>query len=78
MTLRIKGIECHDINDAMDRIDLDDPAERRRVISIGNKLLVVQPAEADRIAALGLEFAYLFDHVMPDGTHQILSVPVND
>jgi hypothetical protein len=78
MRIKIKGIECNDENDAMERIDADNPADRRRVISIGNKLLVLEPAEADRIAAMGIEFAYLFDHEMPDGTHRLITVPVND
>ncbi|MCK6458173.1 MAG: hypothetical protein L6Q92_16795 [Phycisphaerae bacterium] len=38
---------------------------------------VVSQDDADRLAAAGVEFAYLHDHEMPDGTHRIVTVPVN-
>ncbi len=34
--------------------------------------------EAERLETAGVEFAYLFDHEMPDGTFRIITVPVND
>lgn len=37
----------------------------------------IQWTEADRLAAAGIEFAYLCDHEMPDGKHYIATVPVN-
>ena len=48
------------------------------VIAVAGKYLVVEPAEAHRLAALGVSFAYLIDHQMPDGSYRLLSVPVND
>lgn len=38
---------------------------------------VVDQKDADRLAAAGVEFAYLCDHEMPDGSHRIMTVPVN-
>ena len=38
---------------------------------------VAEQVEIDRLAAAGVEFAYLCDHEMPDGTHRIMTVPVN-
>lgn len=38
---------------------------------------VVSQADADRLAAAGVEFAYLVDHEMPDGERRIMTVPVN-
>jgi hypothetical protein len=38
---------------------------------------VVEQKDVDRLAAGGVEFAYLHDHEMPDGSHRIVTVPVN-
>jgi len=39
--------------------------------------MVVPQSDCDRLAASGVEFAYLFDHEMPDGSYRIVTVPVN-
>jgi hypothetical protein len=39
---------------------------------------VVDQEDADRLEATGVEFAYLCDHQMPDGTHRIVTIPVGD
>jgi len=39
--------------------------------------LVVSQDDAHRLHAAGVEFAYLVDHDLPDGTSRILSIPVN-
>jgi hypothetical protein len=41
-------------------------------IMVGDKYLTLKRAEVDRIAAAGIEFAYLFDY-----HGQIMAVPVN-
>jgi hypothetical protein len=46
-------------------------------VRVEGKNLVVARDEADRLAAAGVEFAYLCDHEMPDGEHRIVTVPVN-
>ena len=38
---------------------------------------VVSQADVHRLEAAGVEFAFLCDHEMPDGTFRIISVPVN-
>jgi hypothetical protein len=49
----------------------------KRAITVDGKNLVVTEAEAERLAAAGISFAYLCDHRMPDGTRRIMTVPVN-
>lgn len=46
-------------------------------ITVAGRYLVAEQAELDRLAAAGVEFAYLCDHQRPDGTQRILTVPVN-
>ena len=48
-----------------------------KAVLLDGKNLVMAQSEADRLAAAGVEFAYLCDHEMPDGTHRIMTVPVN-
>lgn len=51
---------------------------RGEAILLDGKHLVADRADIDRLEAAGVEFAYLFDHEMPDGEHRIITVPVND
>ena len=44
---------------------------------IAGRCFVVDQSEADRLAAAGVEFAYLCDHELPDGTSRIVTIPVN-
>ncbi len=46
-----------------------------RAISVGDKYLTLSQAEADRLAAMGVEFAYLVRH-RPTG--RIMTIPVNE
>jgi hypothetical protein len=46
-------------------------------IKLRRERLVVSQDNADRLAAAGVEFAYLCDHEMPDGTNRIVTIPVN-
>lgn len=75
MTIAIKGIECQNAREALRRIAA---GERGVAISVGGKVLVVEQAQAQRIEAMRVGFAYLVDHEMPDGTSRILTIPVND
>jgi hypothetical protein len=75
MTIEIKGIECENADEAIQHVNA---AGRGVAINIGRKVLVVDQAEADRIAERRIEFAYLVDHEMPDGSWRIMTVPVND
>ena len=44
-----------------------------RAILIGGKYLTAKKAEVEKVAATGIEFAYLVDH-----HGKIMTVPVND
>jgi hypothetical protein len=46
-------------------------------ICVDGRNLVVEQAEADRLAAAGVEFAYLCDYELPDGSRRVVTVPVN-
>ena len=46
-------------------------------IRLNDEPLVVLQEDADRLNAAGVEFAYLCDHKMPDGSYRIVTVPVN-
>lgn len=49
-----------------------------RAIAWTGRHLVAARAEVEKLEVAGEEFAFLFDHEIPDGTHRIMTVPVND
>ena len=51
---------------------------RGAAIYYAGRNLVVDETDADRLTAAGVEFAYLTDRPMRDGTFRIMTVPVND
>lgn len=75
MTITIRAIEFDTAHEA---IQHTDASGRGEAIHVDGRYLVVDEAEADRLAAARVEFAYLHDHEMPDGAHRIMTVPVND
>ncbi len=70
MTITIQATEHPSAHEAVQHLDVsgDDHA-----ILVGNKYLTVKTAEAERIAAAGVEFAYLVDH-----HGKIMTIPVNE
>lgn len=74
-TMTIRAIEYDNASEAIQHMDAAGWGE---AITIGGKYLVVEQAEANRLATAGVEFAYLHDHEMPDGSHRLITVPVND
>jgi len=46
-------------------------------ILLDGEYFVVTEDEAIRIAATGIEFAYLVQQEMPDGEYRIMTIPVN-
>lgn len=76
MTITFEAIEFDTADEAIQHYYASGYGDA--VISLGRKYYVTTRAEADRIAAAGIEFAYVFDHDMPDGTKRIMTVPVND
>lgn len=68
------AIECESASEALQWADASGQGE---AVEIGGKPMLVSQADLDRLAAAGVEFAYLCDHTMPDGSHRIFTVPVN-
>ena len=73
-TIEIKGIEFDSAGEA---IQHENASGRGVAVTVGGKYLVVEQAEADRIAAAGVSFAYLTLHEGPDGTDRVMTVPIN-
>lgn len=73
MTIEFRAIEFETADEAIQWTDADG----RGVAILLDGPKVVEQEDVDRIAAAGVEFAYLHDHEMPDGTHRIVTVPVN-
>jgi hypothetical protein len=74
MTIEFQATEFETAHEAIPWTEADG---RGVAVLLDGKNLVVDGAEADRLAAAGIEFAYLCDHEMPDGAHRIVTVPVN-
>jgi hypothetical protein len=72
--MTIKAIECEHDADAIQYADASGFGEP---VSLNGKSMVVPQKELDRIGAARVSFAYLFWHVMPNGEHRIMTVPVN-
>lgn len=75
MTIGFHAIEFDNADEAIQHT-YADPRDGVAVL-LGGKHYVMQKAEAERLAADGVEFAYLFDHDLPDGRNIIMTVPVN-
>ncbi len=76
MNIEFAAIEFDSAGEAIQHT-YADPRDGVAVLLDG-KHYVMQKSEAERLAAAGVEFAYLHDHEMPDGTFRIITVPVND
>ncbi len=75
-TIEFQAIEFPNASEALQHT-YADPRDGVAVL-LGGKHYVMQKAEAERLETEGVEFAYVFDHEMPDGTFRIVTVPVND
>lgn len=69
MTIEIRAIE---FDTASEAIQYTDASGRGVAIRLEGKNLVVEEAEADRLAARDVSFAFLHDH-----KGRIVTVPVN-
>jgi hypothetical protein len=76
MTIEFKAIEFDHAYEAFQYYDASGYGEV--IISLGRKYYLTTRAEAERLAAARVEFAYVCDHEMPDGARRIMTVPVND
>ncbi len=70
--IKLQATEHRSAHEALQHLEVsgDD-----RAISVGDKYLTLSQAEADRLAAMGVEFAYLIHH-RPTG--RIMTIPVNE
>ena len=75
MTIEFHAIEFGSADEAIQHYYASGYGDR--VISLGGKYYVTRKAEAERLAAAGVEFAYWLLHDMPDGTERVVTVPVN-
>jgi hypothetical protein len=73
-SMTISGIEFGSDRDAIRYAE----AGGGMAINVDRLTLVVATAQAHRLEAAGVAFAYLFEHEMPDGRWRIMTVPVND
>ncbi len=75
-TIEVRGIECETANEAIQETNAG--YQGGYAIHVGGKYLVVEKAEADRLAEMGVPFAYLGEHEMADGSFRIVTIPVNE
>ncbi len=73
-TIQVHGIEFPNASEALQHYY----AGGGEVILLAGRYFVVQKAEAERLAADGVEFAYVHEHELSDGSFRIVTVPVND
>jgi hypothetical protein len=73
MTIEYHAIEFETAHEAIQWAD--DNRRGTAILLDGPK--VVDQDDVDRLDAAGVEFAYLYDHEMPDGSNRIVTVPVN-
>jgi hypothetical protein len=73
MTTEFKAIEFDTAHEAIQHA----AAGGGEAVLIHGRHMVVDTATLDTLRAAGTEFAYLCDHELPDGTHRIVTVPVN-
>jgi hypothetical protein len=74
MTIHFKAIDFETADEAIQHTCASGEGV---AIRLRGQPLVVEQEDADRLNAAGVEFAYLCDHQMPDGSHRIVTVPVN-
>jgi len=74
MTIEFRGIEFTSSIDAVEHAEIEGGV----AILVDSRRMVVARAEADRLAAAGVEFAYIHNNRMPDDTFRIVHVPIND
>jgi hypothetical protein len=72
-TIGFKAIEFDSAGDALQHTE----AAGGKAVLLDGRNFVMAQDEADRIAAAGIEFAYLVQHEMPDGDWRIMTIPIN-
>jgi len=75
MTIEFEAIELTSAGEALQHANADPRMDT--AILLGGKHYATAKATSERLAAAGVEFAYLHDHEMPDGSWRVVTVPVN-
>ena len=74
MDITYQAIECESMSDALQWADASGQGE---AVLINGQPMVVDQKDCYRLEAAGVEFAYLHNHAMPDGSYRIVTVPIN-
>jgi hypothetical protein len=74
-TTTIHAIECRTARAALDTARESGCGD---AILLGGKHYALYRAEAERLEAAGVAFAYLHEITLTDGSRRIVTVPVND
>ncbi len=74
MSVIYHAIECESATDALQEADAGGFGE---AILLHGQPMVVPQADCYRLETGGVEFAYLHDRQMPDGSYRIVTVPIN-
>jgi hypothetical protein len=74
MTINFKAFEFDNAGEALQHVDASG---RGVAIRLRGRPMVVEQEDANRLDAAGVEFAYLCDHEMLDGSWRIMTIPVN-
>jgi len=75
MTSEFEGIEFPNAVEALQHANADPRMDT--AILLGGNHYSMTKATAERLEREGVEFAFLHDHEMPDGSWRIVTVPVN-
>ncbi len=70
--IRLQATEHRSAHEALQHVEVSSDV---RAVSVGDTYLTMNQAEADRLAAMGVEFSYLVHH-RPTG--RIMTIPVNE
>ena len=73
-TITFQAIEFDNAHEA---IQWTYASGQGKAVMLDGKHYAMDRDEAERLAGGGVEFAYLFDHEMLDGTHRVVTVPIN-
>jgi hypothetical protein len=74
MTIEFQALEFETADEAIQHTSASGEGV---AIKLRRESIVIEQEDADRLAAAGVEFAYLCDHEMPDSTNRIVTIPVN-
>jgi hypothetical protein len=73
MTIEFKVVEFERPGEAIQHAD----ASGGEAVLIHGRNMVVDSRTLDMLHNARVEFAYLCDHELPDGSHRIVTIPVN-